>query len=77
MDILRNVLACEQEQGKERGITKRNREPVRMAKVFDFQMLVNLCHVQINNSGRKHNNNGLFLIDYTATKLGQYNLSQN
>ena len=36
---------------------------------FRFPNAGNLCHVQINYSGRKHNNNGYFLIHYTSTKL--------
>ena len=39
----------------------------RNGQSFQFPNAGNLCHVQINYSGHKHNNNGYFLIDYTAT----------
>ena len=62
----KNDLACEQEERKEKWREKR---ACRNDRGFRFPNAANLCHVQINYSGRKHNNNGKFLIDYTATKL--------
>ena len=60
--------------GREEEKGKRKREPV---QGFRFRNAGKLCHIYIYMYiyiyiylGRKHNNNGLFLIDYTATKLG-------
>ena len=55
MLLLTNYVACEWGEERERGRGKR--EPVRMAKDFDFPSTSNLCHIQINYTDRKHNNN--------------------
>ena len=48
-------LACKWREGKQKGSGKR--EPVGMAKDFDFQNVDNLCYVKINLSLCKHKNN--------------------
>ena len=42
--------------GKRKRERKGERKPVGMAKDFDFQMLVILCHVRVNCSARMHSN---------------------
>ena len=63
-------VACEQGKGKERRQGRGKEGACRNGQCFPFPNAGNLCHVQINYLGRKHNDNSLFLIDYTATKLG-------
>ena len=50
-------LACEQGEGKER---ESGRGACRNGQGFQFPNDSNLCHVQINCSGHKHNNNNKF-----------------
>ena len=49
-------LACEQGEGR-KGKRKRKQGACRNGQGFRFPNDSNLCHVQINCSGRKHNKN--------------------